>query len=130
VAEAAKDLGVIDDRVRLTLAHAAEREGKQVGQWKVAVAVAAEAAGLDRPALLARAQSAEIAARVQVSTAEFHALQVTQRPTFLLENSIGDRAVFSGLVRAEPMAVTLDAMLADQGAYASWKAHFGDPPPR
>lgn len=128
VAEAAKDFGVTDDRVRLALSHAADREGKKIGQWEVAVEVAANAAGLDAGKLRARAQSPEVAARVAASSAEFDALQVTQRPTFLLENSIGDRAVFSGIVRAAPIAATIDQMLADEQAYASWKAHFGEPP--
>src|SRR5213593_451558 len=43
VAEAAKDFGVTDDRVRLAIAHAAMRDGEQAGRWEVAVAVAAEA---------------------------------------------------------------------------------------
>jgi len=128
VAEAGKDFGVTDDRIRLELSHAADREGKKVGQWDVSIEVASKAAGLDAGKLLDRAKSSEVAARVAASTAEFNALQVTQRPTFLLENSIGDRAVFSGIVRVEPIVATLDAMLADVAAYASWKAHCGDPP--
>ncbi len=129
VAEASRDFGVTDDRVRLAIAHAGVREGKKVGRWEVAVAAAAEAAGLDKAKLLTRAQSPEVAARAQATTAEFHALQVTQRPTFLIENDIGDRAVFSGTVRAEPLVAAIEAQLADQAAYASWRAHFGDPPP-
>lgn len=129
VAEAARDFGVTDDRVRLAIAHAAVREGKKIGRWEVAGAVAAKAAKVNKAKLLARAKSSEIAAQVKKTTYEFHALQVTQRPTFLLENSIGDRAVFSGIVRVEPLAAAIDAMQADQGAYTSWKAHFGDPPP-
>ncbi|HWW01826.1 MAG TPA: DsbA family protein [Candidatus Acidoferrum sp.] len=128
VAEAAKDFGVTDDQVRLAIAHAAVREGKKVGRWEVAVAVAAEAAGLDPAKLLARAKSPEVAARTQATTAEFHALQVTQRPTFLIENSIGDRAVFSGTVRAEPLGAAIEAQLSDEAAYVSWRAHCGDPP--
>ncbi len=128
VALAAKEMGVTDDRVRLAIAHAAMREGKKVGRWEVAAEAAAPAGNLDRKKLLALAQSSEIAAQAQKTTAEFHALQVTQRPTFLIENSIGDRAVFSGLVRAEPLFAAVDAQLADEAAYVSWKAHFGDPP--
>ena len=129
IAEAAKDLKVTDDRVRLALAHAALREGKKVGRWEVAVEIAAAAGGLDAEALLKRAKSAKIETRVRATTAEFHALQVTQRPTFLLENKIGDRAVFSGLAKAEPIAAAVDAMLADAAAYASHAAHFGSGPP-
>jgi predicted DsbA family dithiol-disulfide isomerase len=128
MAEAAKDFGVTDDRVRLALAQAAEREGKKVGRWEIAAVVAAKAARLNRSKLLARAKSPAVAARVKKTTAEFNALQVTQRPTFLVENAIGDRAVFSGIVRVEPLAAAVDALLADQAAYDSYQAHFGEPP--
>jgi predicted DsbA family dithiol-disulfide isomerase len=130
VAEAAKDFGVTDDRVRLALQNAAVREGKKVGRWEVAVAVAAKAGKLNKAKLLARAKSPEVAVRVKQTSAEFDALQVTQRPTFLLTNSIGDRAVFSGLAFVEPLAAAMDALLADEAAYVSWRAHFGDPPPK
>ena len=130
VAEAAKDFGVADDRVRLALMSAAMREGQKTGDWKTAVAVAAKAAGLDAKRLSAKAKSPEIERRVRAATSEFHALQVTQRPTFALKSDIDDRAVFSGLVKATPIAAAIDAMLDDSAAYASWKAHAGDPPPR
>jgi len=128
VAEAARQLGANDDRVRLAIAEAGVREGKKVGRWDVAVSVAAPVAGLEPGKLLARAQSPEVAAKVKTTTDEFHALQVNQRPTFLIESSIGDRAVFSGIVRQEPLVASIDALLADEAAYTSWKAHVGDPP--
>jgi predicted DsbA family dithiol-disulfide isomerase len=128
IAQAAKELGVFDDRVRLAIARAALLDGKKIGRWEVALGVGAEAAGLEPARLLAQAQSSEVADKVATTTSEFHALQVTQRPAFLLENSIGDRALFSGIVRAEPLSAAIDALLADEAAYASWKAHFGDPP--
>lgn len=129
VAEAAKDFGVADDRVRLALMEAAMCAGKKVGTWDVSVAVAAWAAGLDAAALLQAAQAPEIEKRVRATTAEFHALQVTQRPTFVLRSNIDDRAVFSGLVKAGPIAAAIDAMLEDAAAYAAHAAHFGGPPP-
>lgn len=128
VALAAKEMGLVDDRVRLAIAHAAVREGRKVGRWEVAAEVGGAAGGLDPAALLARAQSAGIAELARKTTAEFHALQISQRPAFLLDSVIGDRAVFSGFVRIEPLAAAIDSMLADAAAYASWKAHFGDPP--
>ena len=42
VAQAARQLGVKDDRVRLALAHAALREGKKVGRWEVALPIASD----------------------------------------------------------------------------------------
>lgn len=129
VAEAAKDLGVKDDRARLALTEAALREGQKVADWNVCVQVVAKAALLDAETLLAKAQSGEIEMRVRASTAAFHALQVTQRPTFVLASDIGDRAVFSGIWRSDALIAALDGMLTDAAAYDSWRAHFGDPPP-
>lgn len=128
VAETGRDFGFGDDRLRLALAHAALREGRTIGDPAEAIAVAATATGLPAGALRERAESAGIRDRVQSSTAEFHALGITQRPAFLLENAIGDRAVFSGLVALAPLAATIDAMLADAAGYASHAAHFGAPP--
>jgi len=128
IAEAAKDFGITDDRVRLALAHAALREGKEIGDWNVAADTGAEAGGIDTGKLLALAKSAEIEQRVRTSTAEFHALQVTQRPAFVIDTDIGDRAVFSGVIKLEPLTATIDSMLDDAAVYAAHKAHFGEPP--
>jgi hypothetical protein len=65
---------------------------------------------------------------VAASTAEFVAHRINQRPAFVLTSVIGDKAVFSGLVRAEPLAATVESMLADAARYASFAAHFGPPP--
>jgi predicted DsbA family dithiol-disulfide isomerase len=128
VAEAAKDFGFIDDHVRLALANAALGEGKEVSDWQIAAEIGAVAGNIDRKKLLERARSPEIEKRVRASTAEFHALQVTQRPAFLIDTEIGDRAVFSGVVKLKPLTATLDSMLDDAATYAAHKAHFGDPP--
>jgi len=128
VAEAGRDLGFTDDRLRLALTQAAVREGRHLGELAEAVAVAAAATGLDPARIRAQAESAGVRARVAASTAEFHAHQITQRPAFVVTDAIGDKAVFSGLVRAEPVAAAIDAMLADTAAYAAHAAHFGGPP--
>ena len=128
VAEAARELGATGDEVRLALAHAGEREGQKMGRIAEAVKVAAKVAKLDPKKLRARAESAGIAAKIKATTAEFFAHQVSQRPAFVLEDGIGDKAVFSGLVRIEPLAVTIEAMLADTAAYAAHGAHYGTPP--
>ena len=130
VAEGAKDFGFTDDRVRLALANAALREGRKISDWAVAAQVGADAGGIDTTELLQRARSREIEKRVRASTAEFQAFQLTQRPAFVIDTEIGDRAVFSGIVKLEPLAATLDSMLDDAAAYAAHKAHFGDPPPK
>lgn len=129
VAEAARDLGVTDDRVRMALADATEREGLKTNNWDLSAEIGAKAGGLDQTKLLERARSPEIEARARASTAEFHALQVTQRPTFVVDSGIGDRAIFSGFAKLEPIATTIDSMLDDLAAYAAHAAHFGGPPP-
>jgi len=99
-----------------------------VSEWNVAAEIAAEAAGIEAGKLLERAKSPAIEKRVRASTAEFRALQITQRPAFVIDTEIGDRAVFSGVVKLEPLAATIDSMLDDAAAYVAHKAHFGDPP--
>lgn len=128
VAEAAREMGATGDAVRVALAHAAMREGRKVARLDEAVAVAAAAGKLNAQALRKRAGSAKVREKVAASTAEFHAHRISQRPAFVLEDAIGDKAVFSGLVSAAPLAATIDAMLADTAAYASYAAHHGGPP--
>lgn len=128
VAEAARSLGATDDTVRLALSHAGVREGRKIGDLATAVAIAAKAGRLDAAQLRAAAESDEVRERVAESTAEFHRHQITQRPAFVLEDSIGDKAVFSGLVRIEPLVATIEAMLADTAGYAAHSAHHGKPP--
>ncbi|MEO5753206.1 MAG: DsbA family protein [Chthoniobacterales bacterium] len=128
VAEAARDLGIEDDRAWRALSHAELRDGKKIADWKIAVQITADATGLEQNKLLERAQTPEIEARLRASTAEFHALQVTQRPTFVIDSPIGDRAIFSGFAKAEPIAAALDAMRDDIVGYHAHAAHFGQAP--
>jgi predicted DsbA family dithiol-disulfide isomerase len=130
VAEAARDFGFTGDEIRLALSRAAVRDGQKIGGLATAVAVAAKAGGKKLPAkkLRAAAESASVRARVDASTADFFAHQISQRPAFVLTDAIGDKAIFSGLVRLEPLVATIDAMLADTAAYAAHRAHFGSPP--
>jgi predicted DsbA family dithiol-disulfide isomerase len=129
VAEAARDLGVADDRARLAISRAALQDGLKVGRVEVSAAVVAAATGLDVDLLMAHARTEPVLKRLRETTSMFHALGVSQRPTFVLESSIGDRAVFSGVWRAAPLVAAIESMLEDEAAYASWSAHFGGPPP-
>lgn len=138
VAEAGRDFGITGDELRLALAHAADREGIKVASMEPAIEVAVKAAAtgalgavrLDAAKLRARAESAEVRERIAASTREFFAHQIDQRPAFVLTSGIGDKAVFSGVVRLEPLAAAIEAMLADMAAYAAHQAHFGGPPPQ
>jgi hypothetical protein len=117
VAEAAK-----------AIAHAALRYGKKVHRWDYCVPIAAAAGNLNAAELERRARSAEVEQAARASTAEFHALQVTQRPTFVLESGIGDKTVLSGAWKAAPIAAAIQAMIEDEASYQAWAAHFGQVP--
>lgn len=131
VAEAGRDLlGPEDDRIRLALTHAGLREGRTIGDLDTAANIAAAAVGADPARLRQAAESADVRARVDASTAAFLAHQISQRPAFVITDAIGDKAVFSGLVRVAPLAAAIDAMLEDCAGYASFAAHFGPPPAR
>ena len=129
VAEAARRLGVTDDRARLALSNAILRDGApRIRELEVAAGIAAKACRLDENELLERADSPETEKLLRASTAEWQALRVTQRPTFVIDTEIGDRAVFSGVIKLEPIAATIDSMLEDAAFYTSHAAHFGEPP--
>ena len=101
---------------------------KAIRDVDVAAEIGARASGLDKAKLVDRAKSPEIEKRIRQSTADWQALKVMQRPTFLIDTEIGDRAIFSGVIRLEPIAATLDSMIDDAVAYAAHAAHFGAPP--
>src|SRR5437899_10360584 len=108
VAEAAKDFGATDDRVRLALAHAALRDGRKVSDWDVAAEIGAAAGNLEKKKLLETAQSSAVEKRIRASTAEFHAMQITQRPYFVIDTEIVDREISSGGVKFNQLADTFD----------------------
>src|SRR5205823_11391111 len=76
VAEAARDLGIKDDTVRLALSHSILREGsKAIRDIEVAAEVGAHASGLDKAKLEERARSPEIEKRIRRSEEHTSELQ-------------------------------------------------------
>ncbi|HZZ18504.1 MAG TPA: disulfide bond formation protein DsbA [Opitutaceae bacterium] len=128
VAEAGKDFGVADDRIRLALARAAVIDGRKVAGMAESATIGAKASGIPVQKLKARASSAAVRARAEASTEEFFSHQIKQRPAFIIESAIGDKVVLSGLARAEPIAACIESMLSDAAAYKSYAAHFGSVP--
>lgn len=129
VAEAGRDfVGDEDERVRIALANAAMREGKRIGDLETSVEIAAATIGVDAGQLQTAAQSETVQNRVAASTQCFFDHQLSQRPAFIIENTIGDKATFSGLWTAGPLVATIDAMLADATRYETFAAHGGEPP--
>lgn len=127
VAEAAKNFGFHGDEVRLALTRAALEDGQKVGQWRIASEVAAPIVGISPEKIRNTARSDDVLKRIQTSTRTFFGHQITQRPAYVISDEIDDRAVFSGLIKPEPLIAAMESMLADCRAYRSWKAHFGEP---
>ena len=69
VTEAARALGINDDRVRRAIANAALRDGRAVGDLDVAVAIAAEASGLNRDALRTASLDPQIRVTLEIGRA-------------------------------------------------------------
>lgn len=129
VAEAGREfLDATDERIRIALADAAVRQGKKVGDLATSAAIAASATGLDAAALEAAARSPAVRARVTASTQRFFDHQLNQRPAFIVESSIGDKATFAGLWVAEPLVATIESMLADVVRSEAFAVHHGGPP--
>ena len=99
-----------------------------MNSWEASVAIASTATDLNPENLRKSAQSPEVEAIARKTTQEFHSLGVSQRPTFLIENDIGDRAVLSGTWTAAPLIGVIDSQLSDRAAYKSWAVHMGNPP--
>ena len=130
IAEAGRDfLGESDERIRLALARAAVRDGQKVGDIITSAQIASTATGVPAELPLAAAKSDPVHARVAASTAAFFAHQLTQRPSFVIESNIGDKAVFSGTHRSAPIAAAIEDMLTDSGRYVSHAAHHPPVPP-
>lgn len=113
VAVAARVLGADDDRVWVAIAAAALRDGLPMGRIEHAAAVAARAGGLDESTLLRRAQDDDVFEHVRDSTDRFRRMGLPQRPSFIISDDIGDQASFSGIWVHQPIAATLDALIAD-----------------
>ena len=117
--------------MRLALSNAILREGSPcIRDLEIAAEIGARVSGSAKDELLKRARSPEIEERIRASTAQWKAMAVTQRPTFVIDTEIGDRAILSGVIKLEPIAATIDSMLEDAAFYTSHAAHYGDPPPQ
>lgn len=121
-AEAARELGCTDDRVRRALARAALIDGVSIYHKSEAVAVAADAGKLDSELLFKTMDDPKIEARIRASGSEFAAYGIDQRPGFVVRSDIGDKAILSGIWRLEPLEALVDSMLADEKKYEEFAA--------
>jgi predicted DsbA family dithiol-disulfide isomerase len=127
-AEAARSLGRTDDGVRLALARAGLKEGKRMAQRDTAIDVASAASGIEKSALERAVDDPATAARIARSCADFAALGVAVRPTFVMKNSIGDAAILAGCWKGDVLCANIANLLGDQERYESFNAKNPPPP--
>lgn len=110
-AEAARALGARDSRVRRGLSHAALIDGKPVGQREAAIEEAARLSGFAAERIAQLMESADVTERIAQTTQEYKALALPQLPSFVMRNTSGDYAVFSGLYTFESLDSVIGEML-------------------
>ena len=110
-AEAARTLGVTDMSLVRALNRANVIDGKPLGRREPALDEAARISGLDRAELDRVMRDPATAARIKQTTAEFEALNLPQRPSYVLRNPTGDLALLSGIYTFESLDAVIGEML-------------------
>lgn len=110
-AEAARALGAADSKVRRGLSHAALIGGKPLGKRDVAIEEAARLGGFPEERIAEMMESAQVAQRIAQTTQEYKDLALPQLPSFVMRNTSGDLAVFSGLYTFESLDSVIGEML-------------------
>ncbi len=103
-------------------------DGRKVGDLATSVEIAASATDLDPVKLRTAADSDAVRERVAASTQRFFDHQLDQRPSFIIESEIGDKAIFSGLWKSDPLMSILDSILDDHARQTAHAKQFGGPP--
>jgi predicted DsbA family dithiol-disulfide isomerase len=125
VVEAARELGIHDDRAWLAIARETMGNGQPIASFVGAADTVAATCGIDADRLVDAAQSAVVRDRIEASTKRFHELALPQRPAFVLRSAIDDEARFCGLIDYDPMALTIEAMLRDEERSAAYTRTHG-----
>lgn len=126
-AEAARSLGVTDDRVRRALSRAAMNDGKHVPARDVALEIAAHAGALDKEKLRAAMDAHETLAKIMTNTIELRKLPVRVIPAFVIKNTVGDIAILSGFHHYETLAAVVREALHASIRYAEYMAREPEP---
>jgi predicted DsbA family dithiol-disulfide isomerase len=97
--------------VRRGLSQAALVDGKPLGRRDVALEEAARLSGIDAQRLAQAMESPQVAQRIARTTQEYKDLALAQLPSFVMRNTSGDLAVFSGLYGFESLDSVIGEML-------------------
>ncbi len=126
-AEAARSMGVVDDRVRRALSKAAMNDGEHVPNKEVTLEIAAHAGGLDKEKLREMMDAHETLAKIMTNTIELRKLPVEVIPAFIISNHIGDIAILSGFHQYETLAAVVRESLHASVRYGEFMSREPEP---
>lgn len=110
-AEAARALGAAGSRVRRDLSRAAVMDGKPLGRRQAAIEETARISGFAAERIAQMMDSPDVKRRIAQTTQEFKDLALPQLPSFVMRNTSGDLAVFSGIYTFESLDSVIGEML-------------------
>ncbi|MGA9274494.1 MAG: DsbA family protein [Candidatus Cybelea sp.] len=122
---AAEELGVDIERARLAVSSAALLEGVSLGEDGVASAFLASRFGLDQVALDRAMESDAVQARMHDDLSAFARYGLTVRPSFVIENEIGDWTILNGGHREALISEAVSSLLMDGTGYEWYVKHLG-----
>jgi hypothetical protein len=119
-------IDITGDPLRLTHAvmSAALEQGLAMGRADECYAFVGKYLGLSASEIAKRVSDPAVKAKLDEGNARLAALGADERPTFVLENEIGDRVLLKGMWQKELVAAAGLALLHDQRAY-----NLAGPPP-
>ena len=98
--------------------------GARFGRADEANGFAAKLSGVSKDEFARRVSDSSVAERLNQGNARLAAFGADERPTFVIENENGDRAVLKGLWQRDALVACAKALAADERAYAE----AGTPP--
>src|SRR5579863_1495377 len=98
---------------------AALEQGAKAGRADVCFELMGKYLGIPASDVAARVNDPATAARLEAGNHRLAALGADERPTFLLESEIGDRALLKGMWQEDAVAGVAMALLHDERSYAA-----------
>lgn len=98
---------------------AAMKDGEKLGRRDVAVATIARISGIDAARLDGQLDRAETGATLNEGNAALARWGCSERPSWRIGNANGDFIVMQGIWNAAPLLACVDALQADEAAYAA-----------
>jgi predicted DsbA family dithiol-disulfide isomerase len=121
---AASALGADFEKTSHRAMTAAMEHGGLLGRRIVAVETVAQLTGIDAKRIDEQIDASATGRALNAGNAALEKWGCVERPSWRIENGIGDFTIMQGIWRVEPIVACIDALAADEKAYAA----AGGPP--